>query len=95
MQLIMNLGVLMVLHWQRLHRLPKNCKKLSIFSFSGYVALFFFCFHILRNILILVLLNYYFFYTSTECQMVMNVLWTRLGETGKDWRYVYKVMLYK
>ncbi|KAK9742060.1 hypothetical protein RND81_03G145700 [Saponaria officinalis] len=26
----------------------------------------------------------------TECQMVMNVLWTRLGETGKDWRYVYK-----
>ncbi|KHN06105.1 Clathrin interactor EPSIN 1, partial [Glycine soja] len=27
----------------------------------------------------------------TECQMVMNVLWTRLGETGKDWRYVYKI----
>ncbi|KAL6216755.1 hypothetical protein ACLB2K_009974 [Fragaria x ananassa] len=26
----------------------------------------------------------------SECQMVMNVLWTRLGETGKDWRYVYK-----
>ncbi|KAG4925141.1 hypothetical protein JHK87_050681 [Glycine soja] len=26
----------------------------------------------------------------TKCQMVMNVLWTRLGETGKDWRYVYK-----
>lgn len=21
----------------------------------------------------------------------MNVLWARLGETGKDWRYVYKV----
>ncbi|OMO66917.1 hypothetical protein CCACVL1_20940 [Corchorus capsularis] len=28
----------------------------------------------------------------TECQMVMNVLWTRLGETGKDWRYVYKAL---
>ncbi|XP_062159368.1 clathrin interactor EPSIN 1 [Alnus glutinosa] len=26
----------------------------------------------------------------TECQMVMNVLWTRLTETGKDWRHVYK-----
>jgi len=22
--------------------------------------------------------------------MVMSVLWTRLSETGKDWRYVYK-----
>ncbi|XVF48620.1 hypothetical protein PTKIN_Ptkin03bG0204700 [Pterospermum kingtungense] len=28
----------------------------------------------------------------TECQLVMNVLWTRLGETGKDWRYVYKAL---
>ncbi|XP_010519871.1 PREDICTED: clathrin interactor EPSIN 1 isoform X3 [Tarenaya hassleriana] len=28
----------------------------------------------------------------TECQMVMNVLWTRLGEAGKDWRYVYKAL---
>ncbi|KAJ0013623.1 hypothetical protein Pint_20789 [Pistacia integerrima] len=27
----------------------------------------------------------------SECQLVMNVLWTRLGETGKDWRYVYKL----
>ncbi|KAI8547112.1 hypothetical protein RHMOL_Rhmol07G0169300 [Rhododendron molle] len=26
----------------------------------------------------------------SECQMVMNVLWTRLGEIGKNWRYVYK-----
>ncbi|XP_010519870.1 PREDICTED: clathrin interactor EPSIN 1 isoform X2 [Tarenaya hassleriana] len=24
--------------------------------------------------------------------MVMNVLWTRLGEAGKDWRYVYKAL---
>ncbi|XP_068497540.1 clathrin interactor EPSIN 1-like isoform X2 [Phaseolus vulgaris] len=24
--------------------------------------------------------------------MAMNVLWTRLGETGKDWRYVYKAL---
>lgn len=31
---------------------------------------------------------------SSECQMVMNVLWTRLAETGKDWRYVYKVPPY-
>ncbi|CAI8606175.1 unnamed protein product [Vicia faba] len=28
----------------------------------------------------------------TECQLVMNVLWTRLTETGKDWRYVYKAL---
>ncbi|KAK6912776.1 ENTH domain [Dillenia turbinata] len=28
----------------------------------------------------------------SECQMVMNVLWTRLGETGKDWRFVYKAL---
>ncbi|KAJ4836975.1 hypothetical protein Tsubulata_025286 [Turnera subulata] len=28
----------------------------------------------------------------TECQMVMNVLWTRLQETGKDWRLVYKAL---
>lgn len=28
----------------------------------------------------------------TECQMVMSVLWNRLGETGKDWRYVYKAL---
>ncbi|KAG6388014.1 hypothetical protein SASPL_153211 [Salvia splendens] len=26
----------------------------------------------------------------TECQMVMNVLWARLTETGKNWRLVYK-----
>ncbi|KAL7159245.1 hypothetical protein ABFS83_01G015400 [Erythranthe nasuta] len=26
----------------------------------------------------------------SECQLVMNVLWTRLTETGKDWRFVYK-----
>ncbi|KAK4358450.1 hypothetical protein RND71_020679 [Anisodus tanguticus] len=26
----------------------------------------------------------------SECQMVMNILWTRLTETGKNWRYVYK-----
>ncbi|KAI4376281.1 hypothetical protein MLD38_014062 [Melastoma candidum] len=28
----------------------------------------------------------------TECQLIMNVLWTRIGETGKDWRYVYKAL---
>ncbi|KAG6420352.1 hypothetical protein SASPL_116877 [Salvia splendens] len=27
----------------------------------------------------------------SECQMIMNVLWTRLAETGKNWRAVYKV----
>ncbi|XP_047949766.1 clathrin interactor EPSIN 1-like isoform X2 [Salvia hispanica] len=26
----------------------------------------------------------------SECQMIMNVLWTRLAETGKNWRAVYK-----
>ena len=25
--------------------------------------------------------------------MIMNVLWTRLTETGANWRYVYKVIL--
>ncbi|KAL8499124.1 hypothetical protein ACS0TY_022193 [Phlomoides rotata] len=28
----------------------------------------------------------------TECQMIMNVLWTRLSETGKSWRLVYKAL---
>jgi hypothetical protein len=28
---------------------------------------------------------------SAECQMVMNVLWTRLSERGPKWRHVYKV----
>ncbi|XP_052209550.1 clathrin interactor EPSIN 1 [Diospyros lotus] len=28
----------------------------------------------------------------SECQMVMNVLWTRLSETGRNWRYVYKAL---
>ncbi|KAF8400903.1 hypothetical protein HHK36_014206 [Tetracentron sinense] len=29
---------------------------------------------------------------SSECQMVMNVLWTRLTDTGQDWRHVYKAL---
>lgn len=29
---------------------------------------------------------------STECQMIMNVLWTRLTETGANWRHVYKAL---
>ncbi|CAK9169026.1 unnamed protein product [Ilex paraguariensis] len=28
----------------------------------------------------------------SECQMVMNVLWVRLSETGRTWRYVYKAL---
>lgn len=28
----------------------------------------------------------------SECQMVMNVLWTRLSETGRNWRFVYKAL---
>ncbi|KAG2574438.1 clathrin interactor EPSIN 1-like isoform X2 [Panicum virgatum] len=28
----------------------------------------------------------------SECQMVMNVLWTRLGERGANWRHVYKAL---
>ncbi|XP_066349188.1 clathrin interactor EPSIN 1-like [Miscanthus floridulus] len=27
-----------------------------------------------------------------ECQMVMNVLWTRLSERGANWRHVYKAL---
>ncbi|WJX87019.1 hypothetical protein P8452_69252 [Trifolium repens] len=30
---------------------------------------------------------------NAECQLAMNVLWTRLSETGKDWRYVYKFVV--
>ncbi|XP_039118983.1 clathrin interactor EPSIN 1 [Dioscorea cayenensis subsp. rotundata] len=28
----------------------------------------------------------------TECQMIMNVLWTRLNDTGANWRHVYKAL---
>uniref|UniRef100_A0A1D1YJL2 Clathrin interactor EPSIN 1 n=2 Tax=Anthurium amnicola TaxID=1678845 RepID=A0A1D1YJL2_9ARAE len=28
----------------------------------------------------------------TECQIVMNVLWTRLTDTGPNWRHVYKAL---
>ncbi|XP_051119457.1 clathrin interactor EPSIN 1 isoform X1 [Andrographis paniculata] len=28
----------------------------------------------------------------SECQMVMNVIWTRITETGKNWRFVYKAL---
>ncbi|RWR78196.1 Epsin domain-containing protein [Cinnamomum micranthum f. kanehirae] len=28
----------------------------------------------------------------TECQMIMNVLWTRLTDTGRYWRHVYKAL---
>ncbi|XP_058067537.1 clathrin interactor EPSIN 1-like isoform X2 [Magnolia sinica] len=28
----------------------------------------------------------------TERQMIMDVLWTRLTETGRNWRYVYKAL---
>ncbi|PKA64223.1 Clathrin interactor EPSIN 1 [Apostasia shenzhenica] len=28
----------------------------------------------------------------TECQMVMNVLWTRVTDTSANWRYVYKAL---
>ena len=34
-------------------------------------------------------------FCSAECQMVMNVLWTRLGERGANWRHVYKVSFLK
>ncbi|CAH9106321.1 unnamed protein product [Cuscuta epithymum] len=29
----------------------------------------------------------------SECSIVMNVLWTRLTETEKNWRYVYKALV--
>ncbi|KAH0453688.1 hypothetical protein IEQ34_018012 [Dendrobium chrysotoxum] len=28
----------------------------------------------------------------TECQMIMNVLWTRLGDKSANWRHVYKAL---
>ncbi|KAJ4957749.1 hypothetical protein NE237_024860 [Protea cynaroides] len=28
----------------------------------------------------------------SECQMIMNVLWTRLTDTGRNWRHVYKAL---
>ncbi|XP_020261849.1 clathrin interactor EPSIN 1-like isoform X2 [Asparagus officinalis] len=28
----------------------------------------------------------------SECQMIMNVLWTRLTDTGANWRHVYKAL---
>ncbi|XP_039142817.1 clathrin interactor EPSIN 1-like [Dioscorea cayenensis subsp. rotundata] len=28
----------------------------------------------------------------TECQLVMNVLWNRLMDTGQNWRHVYKAL---
>ncbi|MCL7030273.1 hypothetical protein MKW94_023075 [Papaver nudicaule] len=28
----------------------------------------------------------------TECQMVMNVLWSRVSDRGGNWRYVYKAL---
>ncbi|KAJ8512603.1 hypothetical protein OPV22_003037 [Ensete ventricosum] len=28
----------------------------------------------------------------TECQLIMNVLWTRLTDTGPNWRHVYKAL---
>ncbi|CAA0821303.1 Clathrin interactor EPSIN 1 [Striga hermonthica] len=29
---------------------------------------------------------------SSECQIVMDALWTRLTETGRNWRFVYKAL---
>ncbi|GKB57798.1 ENTH/VHS-like protein [Tanacetum coccineum] len=31
-------------------------------------------------------------YFSSECQMVMGVLWARLTETDRNWRHVYKAL---
>ncbi|KAL7150810.1 hypothetical protein ABFS83_05G138400 [Erythranthe nasuta] len=28
----------------------------------------------------------------TDCQIIMNVIWTRLTEMGKNWRFVYKAL---
>ncbi|PKU78578.1 Clathrin interactor EPSIN 1 [Dendrobium catenatum] len=28
----------------------------------------------------------------TECQMIMNVLWTRLGDKSANWRHIYKAL---
>ncbi|XP_039122136.1 clathrin interactor EPSIN 2-like [Dioscorea cayenensis subsp. rotundata] len=28
-----------------------------------------------------------------ECQMIMNVIWKRINDTGKNWRHVYKGLI--
>jgi len=28
----------------------------------------------------------------SQCELIMNVLWTRLSETGANWRHVYKAL---
>jgi len=87
MQLIMNLGVVMVLHWQRFPRLPKNCKQLSIYLFFRlyYFYCLFFCFCILRKFLILVLLNYCF-----SSILLLNVKWPWMS-FGQDWAKLEKI----
>lgn len=85
---IMSLGVPMVLHWQRLHRPRRNCNLWLHF----HSCVFFLCVILLGKNYDCILFNMCVWNMfSSECQMVMSVLWTRLSETGKDWRYVYKV----
>lgn len=94
MQRTMNLGVLMALHWQRLRKPLRNCVFLLY-----YVPLALMIFGLnfrtsTRSLERMSLrFNGFLLSFSAECQMVMNVLWTRLTETGKDWRYVYKVSM--
>jgi len=46
---------------------------------------------VLKFVVILFTVLLSFFFCSGECAMIMNVLWQRLGNTGANWRHVYKV----
>lgn len=88
MLLIMSLGVHMALHRLRLHKPLGNCN-LSIHFLTSHSTWE-------KNDLYIAFLVHLQYVFSSECQMfrmVMSILWTRLTETGKDWRSVYKVRL--
>ena len=80
MQLMTNLGVQMGLHWPRSHMQLKNCKYIL---HSRIVIYRVYC--VLHKKLIGCSLDMCF---SSECQMVMGVLWTRLTKTDRNWRHV-------
>lgn len=97
MQPAMNHGVLMELICQSLHVKQKNCISsiksftkwswfitlLIILNTSGYEKNCIYSKFILNTWLL----------CSSQCELIMNVLWTRLAETGANWRHVYKVRL--
>jgi hypothetical protein len=77
---VMNHGALMVVRFQSLHMLPRSCKLLPLMLCIFLLFAYCWCSNDASKI------------CSSECQMVMNVLWTRLSERGANWRHVYKVI---